>query len=107
MTVPSVHPQQHARPSRILAWVSLALIVAGWLAFAAALVASPAALDDVWRAVGDLPLVFELCVWIVAFPFMLALAIWRLSWPETARLIVIAVVASAYVFVFLPRKARA
>ena len=79
-------------------------MLAGWLAFAYALIASRDALADVWSWVTGLPLIAELAVWLVGFPFLLGLAIWDASWSETARLILIAVVAAAYLFMFRPRE---
>jgi hypothetical protein len=43
-------------------------------------------------------------VWLVGFPFLLGLAIWDASWSEPARLILIAVVAAVYLFMFRPRE---
>jgi hypothetical protein len=104
MTASGVRPQRHLRPSRMFAYFSLAIMIGGWLAFAAALVASQGTLDDVWSAVRDLPLPLELCVWVIGFPFLLGLAIWQAALPEGLRLTAIAVLALVYVFMFLPRE---
>ena len=104
MSAPALHPTRRLRPARVFAYVSFAIMLAGWLAFAYALVASREALDDVWAWVTGLPLIPELAVWLVGFPFLLGLAIWDASWSETARLIAIAAVAVAYLLMFLPRE---
>ena len=52
------------------------------VAFAVALLASQQTLDDVWTSVRDLPLVVEGLVWLLGFPFLIGLAIWRASWDE-------------------------
>lgn len=96
------HPSARA-PSRLVAYASFAIMVAGWAAFAVALVASPQTLDDVWATVRDLPLVAEGLVWVLGFPFLIGLAIWQASWDEAARLAVIAVLAVAYTYMFVPR----
>jgi hypothetical protein len=101
MSAPAIHLP---RPSRVFAYGSFAVMVAGWLAFAYALVASQVTLADVWAWVVALPLVLELVVWLLGFPFLLGLAIWDASWDETVRVIAIAVVAVAYVLMFLPRE---
>ena len=101
MSAPAIHVP---RPSRVFAHGSFAVMAAGWLAFAYALAASQQTLADVWAWVVDLPLVLELAVWLVGFPFLLGLAIWDASWDETVRVIAIAVVAVAYVLLFLPRE---
>jgi hypothetical protein len=104
MSAPAVHPPHRPRPARIIAYASFAIMVAGWLAFAYALIASRDALADVWGWVTGLPLIPELGVWLVGFPFLLGLAIWDAAWSETARLILIAVVAAFYLVVFRPRE---
>jgi hypothetical protein len=90
-------------PSVLFAYGSFAIMVGGWLAFAVALVASPQTLDDVWTSVRDLPLIVEGVVWLLAFPFLIGLAIWQASWDEAVRLTVIAVLAVAYTYMFVPR----
>jgi hypothetical protein len=79
-------------------------MVGGWLVFLVAVVASRQALDDAWTAVRQLPLVAELAIWLLGFPFLLGLAIWQASWVEALRLAAVAIVAGAYIFMFLPRK---
>ena len=73
------------------------------VAFAVALLASRQTLDDVWTSVRDLPLVLEGVGWLLAFPFLIGLAIWQASWDEAVRLTVIAVLAAAYTYMFVPR----
>lgn len=103
MTAPSVRPRPHRRLSRAFAYGSFAVMVGGWLVFLVALVASPHVLDDAWTAVRELPLVAELVVWLLGFPFLLGLAIWHTSWDEALRLAAVAVLAGAYTFMFRPR----
>ena len=104
MTTPTVHAPHRLRPARVFAYGSFAIMLGGWLAFAYAAVVSHDALADVWGWVVGLSLIPELAVWLVGFPFLLGLAIWDASWSETTRVILIAVVAAAYLFLFLPRE---
>jgi hypothetical protein len=90
-------------PSSLFAYASFTIMAGGWVAFVVALVASRQTLDDVWTSVRDLPLVVEGAVWLLGFPFLVGLAIWHASWDEPARLIVIAVLAVAYTYLFIPR----
>ena len=96
------HPSVRS-PSGLFAYASFAIMVGGWVAFAVALVASQQTLDDVWTSVRDLPLVVEGVVWLLTFPFLIGLAIWHASWDEAVRLTVIAVLAVAYTYMFVPR----
>jgi hypothetical protein len=96
------HPSVRT-PSGLFAYASFAIMVGGWVAFAVALVASRQTLDDVWTSVRDLPLIVEAVVWLLGFPFLIGLAIWQASWDEAVRLAVIAVLAVAYTYMFVPR----
>jgi hypothetical protein len=48
MSAPALHPPHRLRPAQVFASVSFAIMLAGWLAFAYALVVSREALADVW-----------------------------------------------------------
>jgi hypothetical protein len=99
------HPSART-PSGLFAYASFAIMVGGWVAFAVALLASQQTLDDLWTSVRDLPLIVEGVVWLLAFPFLIGLAIWQASWDEALRLTVIAVLAVAYTYMFLPRAGK-
>jgi hypothetical protein len=86
MSTPALHPPHRLRPARVIAYGGFAIMLAGWVMFAYALIA-------------------ELAVWLAGFPFLLGLAIWDASWSEPARLILIVVVAGVYLFLFRPREA--
>jgi hypothetical protein len=106
MSATAAHARTARSPSRLFACFSFAIMVGGWLAFLAALVASRQTLDDVWAAVRDLPLLVEGLAWLLGFPFLLGLAIWQSSWDEAVRLAAIAVLAVAYTFMFVPRQRK-
>lgn len=103
MSTATAHPSRSPEPSRLFADVSFAIMVGGWLAFFAALIGSPSTLDDIWATIRDLPLVVEGIVWLIGFPFLAGLMIWQASWDESIRLISIAVLATAYTYMFIPR----
>jgi hypothetical protein len=88
----------------MFAYASFAIMLGGWIAFAVAWATSPDTLDDIWTSVRDLPLVLEIPVWIIAFPFLVGLAIWQSSWDEALRLVAITGLAVAYTFMFIPRE---
>ena len=104
-TTAARHPSARTA-SGLFAYASFAIMVGGWVAFAVALVASRQTLDGVWTSVRDLPLVVEGVVWLLGFPFLIGLAIWQASWDEAVRLAVIAVLAVAYTYMFVPRARR-
>ena len=88
-----------ARPIAGGLW--LTFMVAMWLAFFA--LAAANALDSVWNAVRDLPVVAELCVWFLAFPWMLGTAVWESAWPFGARAAAAAAFALAWTWISIPR----
>jgi hypothetical protein len=106
MSSAAVHSSRRARPARLFAYVSFAIMAGGWLAFLVALIASQQTLDDAWTAVRDLPLLVEGVAWLLGFPFLLGLAIWRASWDEAVRLVAIAILALAYTWMFIPRERK-
>ena len=106
MTAAGAHHRPVGGPSRLFAWGSFAIMVGGWIAFLAALIGSQQALDDVWAAVRDLPLLVEGLVWLLAFPLLVGLAIWQASWHEAVRLTAVALLAAAYMFMFVPRRPK-
>jgi hypothetical protein len=103
MSTSAAHHPSLRTPSGLFAYASFAIMVGGWVALAVALVASQQTLDDVWTSVRDLPLIVEGVVWLLGFPFLIGLAIWQASWDEALRLTVIAVLAVAYTYMFVPR----
>jgi len=106
MSTATVHQRRRRRPARLFASISFTIMVGGWLCFLAALMATQETLDDVWTAVRDLPIVLEGVVWLLAFPFLVGLAIWQAAWDEAVRLTAIAVLALAYIAMFVPRQRR-
>jgi hypothetical protein len=94
-----------ARPTTgAYAWFGL--MVGTWLAFAVLAVASEAALADIWQWVRDLPLVLELVVWLLTFPWLLALSVWESDWSDTARLLIVIAIATAWTLMSIPRPRR-
>jgi hypothetical protein len=91
-----------ARPTTgAYAWFGL--MVGTWLAFAVLAVTSEEALDRIWDWVRDLPLVLELVVWLLTFPWLLALAVWESAWSDTARVLVVLAIATAWTLMSIPR----
>lgn len=83
-----------------------AFIVLGvlWLGFGAALALNQTALDTVWQALRGLPLVAQVLVWLLVLPVTAGLWIWEMPWPAWLRLILVAGLGVATLFVFFPRK---
>lgn len=72
-------------------------MVGMWVAFFWLLFADR--LDDVWRWVTQLPLLGEIAVWIVLFPWMLGTWVWNSSWPDWLRVGLVVCFAAGWTLV--------
>ena len=78
--------------------VLFAIFAILWLAFGAAAILNPAALDDVWLQIGALPIVVQLVLWLLFLPVMAGMWVWQSDWPELLR---VALVLGLAVFTLL------
>jgi hypothetical protein len=76
-------------------------MVGMWIAFFIALLGDR--LGDVWQWVRDLPLVFELGLWLLSFPWLLGTAVWESSWAPWLRVFLVASFAIGWTLVSIPR----
>jgi len=87
--------------SRVGGLIWLGFMVGGWIAFFAALAAEQLHAAQAW--VHDLPLLAELGVWLLAFPFLLGTAVWESSWPPLLRALLVAAFAIGWTLISIPR----
>lgn len=99
-------PSAEARHGRVegVAWFTM--MVGMWSAFSTLLIASPETLGEIWSWLTGLPLAAEVVMWIVLFPWALALAVWQSSWEEWVTLLVIALLGAGWTLVSKPRIKR-
>ncbi|MEV0287044.1 MULTISPECIES: hypothetical protein [unclassified Kribbella] len=83
----------------------LLLMVGLWMAFYLFLGADR--LDDVETWIRDLPLVLELGVWLVGFPWVLATAVWTSDLSETVRVTLVVLFTVVWTIISIPRPKRA
>jgi hypothetical protein len=86
-------------------WVLFGVFAVLWLAVAAALVANPGALHELYEAVRALPILVQAVVWLLFLPVMAGLWIWETTWPLVVRLALVIGLAGWNLLVFLPRAA--
>jgi hypothetical protein len=100
---PDVRLVDRLRPesSRLGGLVWLVFMVGMWIAFFAALFADQ--LDAVREWVRALPLVAELGLWLVAFPWLLGTAVWESSWAPALRTLLVAAFAVGWTLISIPR----
>jgi len=91
--------------NRIINIAAFAVLTLLWLAFAAALVFNRDLLISAWDTLRAWPLVVQLLVWLLTLPVTLGLWIWQTSWPLLLRLVLVAGLAWATLYVFNPWKA--
>lgn len=63
-------------------------------------------LDDLARWIRDLPIVFEILVWIVFLPQVLATAVWTSGWSEGLRVTLIVLFVTVWTLLSIPRQKR-
>ena len=78
-----------------------------WVAFGAALIWSQGSLDQAWQAVGGLPLIGQIVVWVLLLPVMAGLWVWETSWPIVLRLVLVLGLAGWNLLMFLPKALQA
>ena len=74
-----------------------------WMAFAAALVFSPATLEEIWHRLTRLPLLVQALVWLLFLPIIVGLWIWQRAWAMPVRLALLIAIAGWNLFLFFPR----
>jgi hypothetical protein len=88
--------------------VSSGLLLLGfaamWVAFFAAMIAAPTALDAAWQALGALPLVLQAVAWLLLLPLTAGLWVWATDWPLIVRIVLVAGIAGWNLLVFIPRR---
>ena len=84
-------------------WFALVAII--WVAFGAALASRAGGLDELWTWVRDQSSLIQGVMWVLLLPWMAALAIWESSWVLWVKLTLIAGLAAATLYMFLPRSA--
>lgn len=99
-----VIPLTSAIPGLVAHGVLLAVFAAMWLAFAAGLVADPAAPGRAWGAIGQLPLPAQGLAWLLFLPLMAGLWVWSTDWSLAIRLVVVGGIAAWNLLVFVPRR---
>ena len=77
-----------------------------WGAFVALLAVSPATLDDAYDWLRQLPLVWEILMWIVTLPWTVAYLVYETGWEHWVRVLVLALVVAVHLSISAPRTPR-
>ena len=78
------------------------LFAALWIGFAYALITSQGSLDAAWQWIRSLPLILQAVVWLLFLPVVAGLWIWESDWSVAVRLLLVAGIGVANVYIFFP-----
>ena len=92
--------------NRVINLAAFIILTVLWLAFGAALLLNPAALDSVWMWFRGLPLVAQILLGLLLLPVTLGLWIWESSWPLVLRLVLVIGLALVTEYMFFPRSKK-
>ena len=81
-------------------------MVALWSIFFTLLVVSPQTLDHVYDWLTGLAVVWEVLMWILLLPWVLAYLTWESSWEHWVRLVVVVLIVVVRLSVSAPRQWR-
>ena len=101
-------PRCRARPVQMQAPGSafLALMAGLWGAFVTLLAVAPATLDDAYAWLRELPLVWELLMWLLTLPWTLAYLVYETDWEHWVRVLLVAVFVTVHLGICAPRAPR-
>ncbi|WP_406054596.1 hypothetical protein [Kribbella sp. NBC_00889] len=60
-------------------------------------------LDALASSIRDLPIVAELVVWFLCFPWVLGTAVWTSGWSEWLRVLLVVLFAAGWTIISIPR----
>ncbi len=90
--------------NRIINIGAFAILAILWLGFGAALVLDRGMLDMTWQMFGSWPPVLQVLIGLLVLPLIVGLWIWETAWPLVVRVLLIAGLAGATVYIFFPKK---
>jgi hypothetical protein len=93
-------PEPRGRSRRSVLWFAWVAVL--WVVFFALLLTDR--LDAVWDWIVGLPLVAEIVVWVVFFPWVLGTFVWTRDWTDWLRLALVVLFAVGWTLVAIPRK---
>ena len=74
-----------------------------WGAFVTLLAVSPATLADAYDWLRDLPIVWEVLMWIVTLPWTVAYLVYDASWEHWLRVLVVGLIVVVHLGISAPR----
>ena len=96
-TVVASPPRQVTTGSKLwFVWM-----VGMWIAFFVLLRSDR--LDELAGSIRDLPIIAELVVWLLFFPWVLGTAVWTSDWSEGLRVLLVVLFTAGWIIISIPR----
>jgi hypothetical protein len=93
-------------PTQVPGSAFLALMAGLWGAFVTLLAVSPSTLDDAYDWLRDLPIVWEILMWLLTLPWTVAYLVYETAWEHWVRVAVVAVIVALHLSICAPRVPR-
>jgi len=84
----------------------LAVMAGLWGSFVTLLAVSPQTLDGAYDWLRELPLFWEILMWILTLPWTVAYVVYETSWQHWVRVILVALVVTVHLGACAPRTPR-
>lgn len=94
------------RASAVPGSVFFAVMAGLWGSFVTLLSVSPETLDDAYGWLTELPLMWEILMWIVTLPWTLAYLAYASSWEHWLRVGLVGLIVAVHLAVSAPRAER-
>jgi hypothetical protein len=83
-----------------------ALMAGLWGSFVTLLAVSPETLDDAYDWLRELPILWEILMWILTLPWTVAYLVYESSWQHWVRVLLVALVVTVHLGAGAPRTPR-
>ncbi len=94
---------RRATPTQVPGASFFAVMAGLWGAFVTLLAVSPTTLDDAYDWLRELPIVWELLMWILTLPWAVAYLVYETSWEHWLRVLLVALIVLVHLGVAAPR----
>ncbi len=103
VAVESTQPRSVRVPRHVQGTTFFGLMAGLWGALVTLLAVSPGTLDDAYEWLRDLPIVWEILMWILTLPWTVAYLVYETSWQHWIRVVIVALIVAVHLSVCAPR----
>jgi len=106
IAVAQAERKRAAAPMQAPGSAFFALMAGLWGSFVTLLAVSPGTLDGAYDWLRELPLVWEILMWILTLPWTVAYLAYETSWEHWVRVLLVALVVTVHLGACAPRTPR-